>query len=246
MLRNPRWARPFEVFAGLMGVPGTRDADPSVVVAILAPLMFGYMFGDVVQGAGRRARRLRAAQPPARAAAAGAGRPRRDRVRLRVRQRVRARGPGARAVGAAAGAAAAGAGHGARASAPWCSRSACCSNALQYFWRGELLRGGSRPTAGMLVAYLGLVGAAIDARALCGCCRSASPGRWQAPALVTPAGPLRRRWARPRARSSSACCSSASTRCRSCASAHSRWRTRDCARPSSAWPRPRDPATGRC
>jgi V/A-type H+-transporting ATPase subunit I len=51
ILRNPFWARPFEVFAGLMGVPGTREADPSVVVALLAPLMFGYMFGDVAQGA---------------------------------------------------------------------------------------------------------------------------------------------------------------------------------------------------
>src|SRR5690606_34888701 len=50
VLHNPAWARPFEVFAGLMGVPGTREADPSVIVALLAPLMFGYMFGDVAQG----------------------------------------------------------------------------------------------------------------------------------------------------------------------------------------------------
>jgi V/A-type H+-transporting ATPase subunit I len=50
VLRNPRWARPFEVFAGLMGVPAAREADPSVVVAFVAPLMFGYMFGDVGQG----------------------------------------------------------------------------------------------------------------------------------------------------------------------------------------------------
>jgi V/A-type H+-transporting ATPase subunit I len=50
VLRNPAWARPFEVFGGLMGVPGTRDADPSVIVAVLAPLMFGFMFGDVLQG----------------------------------------------------------------------------------------------------------------------------------------------------------------------------------------------------
>ena len=51
VLRNPRWARPFETMTGMMGVPGERDADPSVVIAILAPLMFGFMFGDVVQGA---------------------------------------------------------------------------------------------------------------------------------------------------------------------------------------------------
>lgn len=50
VLHNPAWARPFEVFAGLMGVPGTREADPSVIVALLAPLMFGFMFGDVAQG----------------------------------------------------------------------------------------------------------------------------------------------------------------------------------------------------
>lgn len=51
VLRNPRWARPFEIMTAMMGVPGDRDADPSVVIALLAPLMFGFMFGDVVQGA---------------------------------------------------------------------------------------------------------------------------------------------------------------------------------------------------
>jgi len=50
VLRNPRWVRPFEVFGRLMGVPGTREADPSIVLAVVAPLMFGFMFGDVVQG----------------------------------------------------------------------------------------------------------------------------------------------------------------------------------------------------
>ncbi|MCM2312500.1 MAG: hypothetical protein NDI84_13955, partial [Steroidobacteraceae bacterium] len=50
VLRNPAWARPFEVFGRLMGVPGTREADPSIVLALVAPLMFGYMFGDVAQG----------------------------------------------------------------------------------------------------------------------------------------------------------------------------------------------------
>ena len=51
VLRNPRWAQPFEVVTGMMGVPATGDADPSLLVAILAPLMFGFMFGDVAQGA---------------------------------------------------------------------------------------------------------------------------------------------------------------------------------------------------
>jgi V/A-type H+-transporting ATPase subunit I len=50
VLRNPAWARPFEVFGTLMGVPGTREADPSMVLALVAPVMFGFMFGDVAQG----------------------------------------------------------------------------------------------------------------------------------------------------------------------------------------------------
>jgi len=51
VLHNPAWARPFELFAGLMGVPGSREADPSILLALIAPLMFGFMFGDVFQGA---------------------------------------------------------------------------------------------------------------------------------------------------------------------------------------------------
>lgn len=48
---NPRWARAFELFVRLAGTPGSNEADPSVLVAIIAPLMFGYMFGDIGQGA---------------------------------------------------------------------------------------------------------------------------------------------------------------------------------------------------
>lgn len=51
VLRNPPWARPFELFAALLGAPGNQDVDPSTIVAFIAPLMFGYMFGDVGQGA---------------------------------------------------------------------------------------------------------------------------------------------------------------------------------------------------
>jgi len=51
VLRNPRWARPFEGFARLLGTPGANEADPSPLLALLAPLMFGFMFGDVGQGA---------------------------------------------------------------------------------------------------------------------------------------------------------------------------------------------------
>lgn len=51
LLANPRWMRPFELFTGMLGVPGAGEADPTRVVAIAAPLMFGYMFGDVGHGA---------------------------------------------------------------------------------------------------------------------------------------------------------------------------------------------------
>jgi hypothetical protein len=44
------WARPFEVFSRALGMPSRNEADPSVLLAIAVPLMFGYMFGDVGQG----------------------------------------------------------------------------------------------------------------------------------------------------------------------------------------------------
>jgi V/A-type H+-transporting ATPase subunit I len=47
---NPRWARPFELFPRALGVPGSTEADPTVVLAVAVPLIFGYMFGDVGQG----------------------------------------------------------------------------------------------------------------------------------------------------------------------------------------------------
>jgi V/A-type H+-transporting ATPase subunit I len=50
MLQNPWWAKPFEIFAGLLGTPDRNEADPSRILAVLAPLLFGYMFGDVGQG----------------------------------------------------------------------------------------------------------------------------------------------------------------------------------------------------
>jgi len=51
VLDNPRWMRPFELFARAFGVPGGDEADPTPVVAVVVPLLFGYMFGDVGQGA---------------------------------------------------------------------------------------------------------------------------------------------------------------------------------------------------
>jgi V/A-type H+/Na+-transporting ATPase subunit I len=51
VMHNPRWAKPFELFPNLLGTPGSNEADPSRIVALVAPLMFGFMFGDVGQGA---------------------------------------------------------------------------------------------------------------------------------------------------------------------------------------------------
>lgn len=50
LLRNPWWARPFEPLAAALGMPDAREVDASRLLALLFPLMFGYMFGDVGQG----------------------------------------------------------------------------------------------------------------------------------------------------------------------------------------------------
>ncbi|MDH5493457.1 MAG: hypothetical protein OEY14_16000, partial [Myxococcales bacterium] len=51
VLRNPRWVRPFEQLSTMIGVPSTGEVDPSAVLAVFAPLFFGFMFGDVGHGA---------------------------------------------------------------------------------------------------------------------------------------------------------------------------------------------------
>jgi len=51
MLSNPAWARPFEVFARMLGTPGRNESDPSEILAVIASSIFGFMFGDVGQGA---------------------------------------------------------------------------------------------------------------------------------------------------------------------------------------------------
>lgn len=51
ILRNPLWVQPFEFFLRLLGTPGLSETDPSRLLALVAPLMFGYMFADVGQGA---------------------------------------------------------------------------------------------------------------------------------------------------------------------------------------------------
>ena len=51
VLHNPPWARAFEVFASMLGTPGRNESDPSQLLAVIASSIFGFMFGDVGQGA---------------------------------------------------------------------------------------------------------------------------------------------------------------------------------------------------
>jgi V/A-type H+-transporting ATPase subunit I len=51
VLHNPGWARAFEIFARMLGTPGRNESDPSQILAVIASLIFGFMFGDVGQGA---------------------------------------------------------------------------------------------------------------------------------------------------------------------------------------------------
>jgi V/A-type H+-transporting ATPase subunit I len=51
VLSNPPWVRAFESLPRMLGQPGRDEADPSLLVALVAPLLFGFMFGDVGHGA---------------------------------------------------------------------------------------------------------------------------------------------------------------------------------------------------
>jgi len=51
VLQNPFWIKAFEFFPRMLGVPARGEADPSIVTAFIATIMFGFMFGDVGQGA---------------------------------------------------------------------------------------------------------------------------------------------------------------------------------------------------
>jgi V/A-type H+/Na+-transporting ATPase subunit I len=51
VFHNPGWARAFEVFARMIGTPGRYESDPSQILAVIASSIFGFMFGDVGQGA---------------------------------------------------------------------------------------------------------------------------------------------------------------------------------------------------
>ena len=50
VLRHRRWLKPFEVFVRALGMPGRDEADPTLILALAVPLLFGFMFGDVGHG----------------------------------------------------------------------------------------------------------------------------------------------------------------------------------------------------
>jgi V/A-type H+-transporting ATPase subunit I len=50
VMQNPWWAQAFELFTRMLGTPSRNEADPSRLLAVLTPLLFGYMFGDVGHG----------------------------------------------------------------------------------------------------------------------------------------------------------------------------------------------------
>jgi V/A-type H+/Na+-transporting ATPase subunit I len=49
-LRSSGWLAPFEVFLSLYGTPNENEIDPRPLLAIIVPLLFGYMFPDVGHG----------------------------------------------------------------------------------------------------------------------------------------------------------------------------------------------------
>ncbi len=49
-LLNAWWARPFQPLLRMWGTPGMSEVDPSGVLAVVVPLLFGYMFPDVGHG----------------------------------------------------------------------------------------------------------------------------------------------------------------------------------------------------
>jgi len=50
-MKNWNWAKPFEMFVEMYGLPNYREMDATPLLAVTYILMFGMMFGDVGQGA---------------------------------------------------------------------------------------------------------------------------------------------------------------------------------------------------
>lgn len=49
-LKNPKLFKPFELFIQMYGLPAYEELDPTILLGITYPLLFGFMFGDVGQG----------------------------------------------------------------------------------------------------------------------------------------------------------------------------------------------------
>ena len=49
-LRNSILTKPFEMFVDMYGLPDYNEFDPTLIIAVLYSLIFGFMFGDVGQG----------------------------------------------------------------------------------------------------------------------------------------------------------------------------------------------------
>jgi V/A-type H+-transporting ATPase subunit I len=50
LLRNPNFATPVELLTNTYGIPGYHKIDPTLMMTVSFPVMFGFMFGDVGQG----------------------------------------------------------------------------------------------------------------------------------------------------------------------------------------------------
>ncbi len=50
-LKNPKFFKPFELFVKMYGLPAHNEMDPTMFIALTYTFIFGWMFGDVGQGA---------------------------------------------------------------------------------------------------------------------------------------------------------------------------------------------------
>lgn len=49
-MQLPAWARPFALFVELLGTPDSNEVNPSLLLPVMVPLLFGYMFPDIGHG----------------------------------------------------------------------------------------------------------------------------------------------------------------------------------------------------
>jgi len=50
LVQNPHYSEPLEVITGAYGTPAYDEYDPTSLISVTFPLLFGFMFGDVGQG----------------------------------------------------------------------------------------------------------------------------------------------------------------------------------------------------